>query len=109
MAAYAYTIVLSTPTVKKVQGYPGLGMLTGTINITNYNQTTVPEVVEITKKFKTTPNVVCSGVANGAVKELVRWNPADVGFRCYVPTTGAEVATDVNVGSVDFIAFGQLN
>lgn len=109
MAAYAYTASIYTPTPKQLLGYPGMRVLFGEVNITNYNQTTLPEIVEITKKFKSAVasiSVVCSGVSNGAVKQLVAWSDADKSFRCYVPTTGVETATDVNVGAVHFIAIG---
>jgi hypothetical protein len=106
MAAYASTTTLDRPTVQKLAGSRGLAVLTGVVNITNYNQTTLAEITAITGKFRNAPNVVCSGVSNGAVKQLVRWDATAKSFRCYVPTTGVETATDVNVGSVHFQAFG---
>jgi hypothetical protein len=105
MAAYALTVTLGDAVGQKLAGSP-LRVVRGVANITNYNQTTVPEATDITGRFRGNPTVVCSGVSNGTTKQLVRWSPADLGFRCYVPTTGAETATDVDVGSVDFLAFG---
>jgi hypothetical protein len=107
MAAYATTTTLDYPKVKKLGAAGGLAFISGIVNITNYNQTTLAEITAITGKFRTGAiNVVCSGVSDGAVKQLVRWDATSKSFRCYVPTTGAETATDVNVGSVHFHAFG---
>lgn len=107
MAAYAATVTPVQPTIVKLLNFFGLGIVYGKVTISNYNQTTVPELTALTGLFRATPCVVCSGVSNGAVKQLVRWSEADKGFRCYVPTTGAETATDVNVGDVNFIAIGR--
>lgn len=107
MAVYACTVTPNSPTPKKFLGFFGIGILFGKADITNYNSV-VAEVTGITKYFKGTPVVVCSGVALGAVKELVAWVRADKAFKCYVPTTGAEVANDVNVGVVEFIAIGFM-
>lgn len=107
MAAYACTVTPDTPVALKLLQFFGIGVLIGKANISNYN-TTPAEVTGITKYFRTTPCVVPTGVSSGAVKQLVRWDRTAKAFKCYVPTTGAETATDVNVGEVDFIAFGRV-
>lgn len=111
MAAYAATVTIVGNYAKKLVGYPGMGLLHGKVNITNYNSVAA-EITGITSRFKASTTgfltVVCSGVSDGAVKQLVRWSPADKAFKCYVPTTGAETANDVNVGSVDFFAIGSV-
>ncbi len=105
MAAYAVTVTPAIPVLRKILGYFGIGLLYGKANISNYNSA-VAEVTGITGKFKSAPVVVNSGVSNGAVKQLVLWDPTSKAFKCYVPTTGAETANDVNVGEVQFIAIG---
>lgn len=107
MAAYAATVTPATPYVMKFLELMGLGILIGKINITNYNSALV-EVAGITGRFRGPVTVVCSGVSNGAVKQLVRWDETGKAFRCYVPTTGAETANDVNVGEVHFIAVARV-
>lgn len=108
MAAYACTVTPDIPVIRKSLGFFGIAMLWGKANITNYNSTTA-EVTAITGKFKNgSPRVLCLGVSNGAVKQLVRWDDTAKAFKCYVPTTGLETANDVNVGEVGFFAIGML-
>jgi hypothetical protein len=107
MAAYACTVTPAFPRAMKYLQFFGLGVFIGKADITNYNQTGA-EVTGITKFFNGgAPTVVCSGVSDGAVKQLVRWDPTEKCFHCYVPTTGAETANDVDVGEVNFIAIGR--
>lgn len=107
MAAYAVTVTPDTPVVRKILGFFGISLLWGKATISNYNST-VAEVTGITGKFKNgAPRVLCLGVSNGAVKQLVRWDDTAKAFKCYVPTTGVETANDVNVGDVGFIAIGS--
>lgn len=105
MAAYAYTVTNKFPVAKKLLGFFGVKLLVGSIDITNYNAV-LAEVTDISRQFLGTPVVVCSGVSDGAVSQLVRWVPASKSFQCIVPTTGAETADDVDVGAVEFIAIG---
>lgn len=107
MAAYAATVTLVLPKATPLVVLPGLALLWGIVTISNYNST-LAEVTGITGKFRGTVTVVCSGVSDGAVKQLVRWDATAKAFRCYVPTTGAETANDVNVGGVHFIAIGRV-
>ena len=103
MAAFAQTTTIDQRTPFKVPGQPGYKMVTGSINITNYNAI-VSEITEITRNFKSTPRVVLDGISSNG--SLIRWVPASKSIKALVSTTGAEVATDVAVGTVNFIAIG---
>lgn len=103
MAAYAQTTTIDQRVPFKVPGQPGYKMLTGSINLTNYNAT-LAEITAITGKFKSTPRVVLDGVSSGG--HLVQWVPASKAVKAIVSSTGAEAATDVNVGTINFIAVG---
>lgn len=117
MAAFAQTTTLDQRLPSKMASQPGNKILSGLINITNYNTTTV-EITDITKYFKTTPRVVLSGVSS--LGYLVTWVPATKTVKAWYPTNaitsgtyvtsvaapGTEVANDVNVGTVNFIAIG---
>ena len=87
----------------KVPGQPGYKMITGSINLTNYNAT-LAEITAITGKFKAAPRVILEGISSGG--HLVTWVAASKAVKALVSTTGAEAATDVNVGTINFIAIG---
>lgn len=110
MAAYAATVTLNTRVSHRL--VPGLRIVAGEINITNYN-TTVAEITDITKHFRNTPTVILGGVSSGGY--VVNWDTSDKGVKAWYPTdeTGvnadrvaAEAATDDTVGTVSFIAIG---
>ena len=104
MAAFAQTTTLDQRIPFKVPGQPGYKMVTGSINITNYNATTT-EITAITGLFKTgAPRVIVSGVSSNG--SIITWVASTKTIKAYVPSTGAEVASDVAVGTVNFIAFG---
>ncbi len=102
MAAYAATVTLAQPTVHKIGK---LGVLRGSINVTNYNATKVA-ISAITSRFKGVPTVLLGGVSTGG--HLVFWDPATSAVKAFNPagTLGAESADDLNVGSVAFVAVG---
>lgn len=106
MAAYAKTVTLMSPVAKKIAG-TGLSMLTGQINVTNYNPT-MAEITEIIGKFRSQPNVILTGQTSlgyGAT-----WDRTSKSVKCWKTTTvgspNIELAADVNAGVVEFIAVG---
>lgn len=103
MAAYAQTTTIDQRVPFKVPGQPGYKMITGSINLTNYNAT-LAEITAITGKFKAAPRVILEGISSGG--HLVTWVAASKSVKALVSTTGAEAATDVNVGTINFIAIG---
>lgn len=159
MAAYAATVTAPDLVAKKLAS-TGLGILRGSVDVTNYNQTRA-EITGITNRFRSAPNVILGGVSsNGylvawdsATKSIKAWYPraahnhdlliiggraegttdiinaanaaailgkeeatnltiakADVATKGGVVTeaasAGSEVANDVAVGVVQFVAFG---
>ena len=83
MAAYAGTLTSLTRVVKKLGGSPGVGLVAGTFNLTNYNST-LAEVTGITSEFRSAPNVVCSGVSSNGY--LVKWDASGKAFKAFYPT-----------------------
>jgi hypothetical protein len=94
MGAYAATLVKDSPTVLKLS--PKVGLLFGTVNITNYNSTIGD--VGIAAYFKTVKQVICSGVSS--LGYLVRWDSASGGFKCYYPDGAAVPAGTISAGVV---------
>lgn len=121
MAAYAHTVTSGMRKPEKIA--PGLGVYHGSVDITNYN-TTLAEVVGITGKFRSAPVVICEGVSDAGY--LIQWDPVGKSFKAYYSTTahqhtetgattaantaaaGSEVANDVDVGAISFVAFGFI-
>lgn len=115
MAAYAATVVKIPNVAEKI----GLGMtvLFGTIDVTNYNQT-VAEITDITNFFRGTPVVMVDGISDNGY--LTNWDVTDEGVKAWYPTNASdqtptvdiaaaaavEVANDVDVGKVSFLAIG---
>ena len=159
MAAYAATVTLPDLKAKKIAA-TGLGMLRGTVDLTNYNATRA-EITGITGKFRSDPTVLLGGLSSNGY--LVAWDVTDKAIKAWYPTPahqhdilviggqaegttdilhsknadpglykeeatnltiakadvatkggivastavpGGEVASDVNVGTVSFVAFG---
>lgn len=118
MAAYASTVTRTTPNVQRISR--DLGILTGTIDITNYNATTTEET-GITRYFKPSGQ---SGLEKGILylsttsseKGIVLgFNKTTGKFKAYYADYDAvadgaliEVATDVDCGTFDFVAIGFL-
>lgn len=134
MAAYAATVSVDLPRTERLDRE--LAIITGTCDITNYNQTGA-EITDITKYFTSVVRVICDGVSDNGY--LVKWDATDKCFHAYYPThiaattgtvndalgfatgsnafvtanadhtansEGAEVADDTDVGEVNFIAIG---
>lgn len=103
MAAYASSVAVSDVAAQVLAATP-LRVLRGTLTVSNYNQT-LAEITGITKYFRTAPTVLLGGVFSGG-NHVGQWNAASKSVKAWVTTTGAEVANDVNIGSVQFVAIG---
>ena len=119
MAAYAATVTALMKRAVKVDQVTGIGMYVGKCDVTNYN-TTVAEITAITGKFRNLLQVICTTVSDNGY--LLRWDAVDKGFKAYYPTifsdqtptadivaaAGTEVVNDVDVGVVEFVAYGLI-
>lgn len=103
MAAYASSVSVSDVAAQVVAGTP-LRILRGRLTVSNYNST-LAEITGITKYFRTNPTVLLGGVFSGG-NHVGQWVVASKSVKAWVTTTGAEVANDVNIGNVDFVAIG---
>lgn len=110
MAAYAATVTLSQLVIKKLPN--GLAVLRGLVDVTNYN-TARAEITGITGRFKGAPTVLLGGATDNGY--IVAWDAATESIKAWYPTqqtagagnrAGVEVANDVDVGAVPFVAFG---
>ena len=101
MAAYAATTTINGKKAQKIA--PGVAMITGQVALTNYNAT-LAAITDISSRFKSIYAVIGTSTSTGLA---CTWIAASKAFKCYVPSTGAEVATDVNCGTIDFVAFGR--
>ena len=119
MAVYASTVTSTMKRAVKFDQVTGFGVYIGKCDITNYN-TTVAEITAITGKFRNLMQVICAGISDNGYS--VRWDETDNGFKAYYPTTASdqtptadivagasgEVATDVDIGVVEFAAYGLV-
>ncbi len=119
MAAYAATVTSLMKRAVKVDQVTGIGMFVGKCDVTNYN-TTVAEITAITGKFRNLMQVICTTISDNGY--ACRFDATDLGFKAYYPTNisdqtptadivaaaALEVATDVDVGVVEFVAYGLV-
>lgn len=86
MAAYAATVTLDTPKPGRLGNSP-MGVLSGTCNLTNYNDT-LAEITAITKAFL--PGGKLTVVPNGISSNgfIPAWNAAGKAFRAYAAGSG---------------------
>lgn len=106
MAAYAATVTKTFPKPIKIDDVVGIGILVGTVDITNYNQTNA-EITGITGAFKSVLAVIVGPTDTGYVLEwktntLKAWTFEDTNN---VPV---QVASDIDVGAGTFIAIGLI-
>ncbi len=80
MAVYAATVTLILPTAKKLLGYPGIGAIFGSVNVTNYNQT-LAEITGITGKFKGVSTVLLGGPSS--LGYLLSWDPTGKALKAW--------------------------
>ena len=100
--AYTATVTLDKPKVSRIA--PGVGMISGRIALSSYHATLVA-IAAITSRLKTVYSVIPAVSSTGV---LPTWIDASSALKCYVPNTGAEVANDVDCGTIDFIAIGSI-
>lgn len=107
MAAYAYSATVDIPAAIPI-GIKGVHILTGSIDITNYNSTNA-EVTEITGSFGTLLTVIPAAVTDNGY--AVSWTGTS--FKAWYGDYNnasdgplIQVPNDTDVGEFDFIAFG---
>lgn len=93
MAAYAATVTLDTP--KRIRIGGNLGQISGSINLTNYNST-IAEITDITKHFKSTKNVQITSSENGYIG---LWNTTTNALEVYNPVTAHTHTIAVTAGT----------
>lgn len=102
MAAYAHTTTIDQSHSERIEGR--IGILTGTVNVTNYNSTNVA-VSEISGQFHT-----LFGVHLDISDEGYGGQWTGTSIKCYLFPTSAGPATeltdDVDAGLFNFVAFG---
>lgn len=106
--AYTATVVLDQKSAapQRVAGSP-FAVLGGTIHVTSYNTVYAP-ITQITNQFRGTPRVIVDGVSiSGAVNYLTRWDPVSGCIKAY-SALGTEVVSNTDIGTVNFIAIGQM-
>ena len=103
MAAYASTTTFVVDSARKIDMVLGIGILVGTLNITNYNATTQPELTDITGKFKSILSVTFSASDKGHGFEC---DLASGKVQVWAGTT--EAVTDVDAGQANFIVIGLI-
>lgn len=108
MAAYAATVTLDFPNPKGLT--PFLDIVTGTIDVTNYN-TTLAEITGITKLFRTVFAVVVDGPTDAGY--ILEWNNTSSAFKAWqadystsVDGPLVQLASDTDAGACKFIALG---
>lgn len=80
MAVFAYTASLVTRVPKKLLGFPGVGMVFGSITISNYNSTRV-EIAEISKAFPSGLTVLTGGMSSNGYETV--WDVASKSIKCF--------------------------
>lgn len=113
MAAYAYTATLIQDRAARLHENVGLALLSGKINVTNYNATTKPVVTEISGRFGTVTAVTFSGCSDSG--HVFRWDDANNKIECFYADYDAvadgaliECPDDVDAGECSFIAIGLV-
>lgn len=106
MAAYAYTIVLHEKVAKPLRGFPGMRLLSGTINVTNFNGTTPVAIAEIVAAFKSNYAVFLTPVATAAVLLAPAWDATNKTVRFTTTSTGVALADNSAGALCNFIAVG---
>lgn len=81
MAAYAAAVTLADNGAQVLAGTP-LRILRGRVDVTNYNST-LAAITDITKYFKSTPQVILGGVSDNGY--LVAWVPGSSSIKAWAP------------------------
>lgn len=104
MAAYAAAVTLPDLVAKKVAS-TGLGILRGSVNVTNYNQT-LAEITDITGRFRSAPTVILENVSSNGY--LVRWDTAAKSIKAYYPTNAVTPAGTISKPTFTVEAAGAI-
>ncbi len=94
MAVYAATVTIDGQ--HRSRQRQGLAILTGKCNLTNYN-TTLAELTDITKQFRTILQVVADPVSDNG--HLFRWNRTSKAFEAYKPVSAHTHVIPVTTGT----------
>lgn len=94
MAAYAATVTLTDTTSHRL--IPGLRIVMGTVDVTNYN-TTLAEITDITKHFRDAPTVLLGGISDNGF--LVAWNSSSKAVKAWYPTIAQSQASVTELDS----------
>lgn len=97
MAAYAATVVHTERTHRIGLG---MGILRGTVDLTNYNQTGA-EITDITNQFKVSdPTVILDSVSDNGY--LCRWNHVDKAVHAFYPDSSyTPVITEITPSTIN--------
>lgn len=104
MAAYAYTAVLDGLHSERIETTGRIGILTGTVDVTNYNSTNAA-ISEITGNFRTVFDVQLS-ISDGGYGGS--WTGTSIKVWTFPTSAGpaTEVADDTDAGVFQFTAIG---
>lgn len=97
MAAYAYSASMITRVAKKLLGFPGIGLVFGTITLSNYNSIRV-EIVELSKPFLTYI-VLTAGMSSNGYETV--WDTGSKSLKCYYanPQASGTCTMTINGGA----------
>lgn len=111
MAAYAATVTLDLPKTKRIPG-SGLGFMTGTVDVTNYNST-LAAITDITNRFKGSVTVLLNSISDNGY--WGHWVDASSSVKCFIGDysnasdgPALEAPDDTDIGAFHFVAFGVL-
>ena len=82
MAAYAATVTVPDVVAKKIAA-TGLGILRGSVALSNYNST-LAEITGITNMFRSAPTVVAGGCSSNGY--IVAWDTTSKAFKAWYPS-----------------------
>lgn len=108
MAAYAATVTLDN---RKPEDFgTGLTLVTGTLDVTNYNSTLV-EITDITSRFRNIYQVVLNSVSDNGFAGV--WDTTGKAVKCFyfdydgvADGAAIEAADDTDAGSFPFVVIG---
>ena len=106
MAAYSATVTKDSAHAIRVGGNNGTAILTGSVNVTNYNATNVA-ITDISGAFDDLYQVILNGVSDAGYFGL--WTGTSI--KCFAADGDAgaavELSDDADAGAFPFIAIGR--
>ncbi len=106
MAVYAATVTLAIP--HGVQVAPNINMIMGDVDITNYNNVLVA-LTDISSAFRGNYAVILNSISdNGYYVSWVAVSNSIKAWQSLTADASTEVADDVDIGKVSFVAFGVI-